>query len=79
MILHNNFLFDYNRNACNQSGFSNVTYATASLPRQLPTTKLPKMHFAVTGLVNIKLWLWLVGTAMSLTYWIKMNVERGNV
>jgi len=32
-----------------QRGFSNVTYTIASSPRQVLTTKIPTMHFAMVG------------------------------
>jgi len=44
----NIFLLDYIKNAYNQRGFSNVTYTTGSLTRQMLTTKLPSMHFAMS-------------------------------
>jgi len=55
LIFLNNFLLDYTKNAHNERGFSNVIYATASLPRQMLTTKLSTMHFARIGSDNRKL------------------------
>jgi len=57
-IIINNCVLDYTKNAYNQHGFSNVTYTTASLPRQILTTiKLSIMHFAILGIDNRKLWV----------------------
>ena len=60
------FLLDYTKNAYNQRGFSNVTYKTVSLPRQMLTTQLPTMHFAVVGLDNRN--PCVVGRSIFLTY-----------
>jgi len=76
IIFLNDFLLDYTKNAY-QGGFSNVTYTTASLPRQMLTTKLSTTHFKMIGLDNRK--LWVVGRSISLTYQIKMNVGKRNV
>ena len=38
---------DYTKNAYNQHGYRKVTYTTASLPRQMLTTKLYTMHFVI--------------------------------
>jgi len=48
-IFLNYFLLDCTNNAYNQRGFSNVTYTTVSLPRQILTAMLPTMHFAKVG------------------------------
>ena len=50
VILLNNFLLHYTKNAYNQRGFSHVTCTTAGLSRQMLTTKLPTMHFAIIAL-----------------------------
>jgi len=55
LILLNNYLVD-NENAHNQRGFSNVTYTTAGLSKQMLTTKLSTLRFTVVGLDNRKLW-----------------------
>jgi len=39
IIFLSNFLLDYANKACNQRGFNNVAYTTASLPRQMLTTR----------------------------------------
>jgi len=59
-----------------------INVNSATLPTQLPayqmlTTKLSTMHFAMVGLDNKN--VWFVGRSISLTYYINMNVERGNV
>jgi len=65
---------DYTKNAYNQHGYRKVTYTTASLPRQMLTTKLPTMHFAMIG-------LWMKGSYGSwedqfFDILNNMNVER---
>jgi len=59
-----NFLLGFPKNTYNQRGFSNVTWTTASLPRQMLTTKLFTMHFAMVGFRK----LWVVWRLISLTY-----------
>ena len=76
-IFLNYFLLDYTKNADNQRGFNDVTFTTASLPRQMLTTKQPTNHFVMIGLDNTK--LCVVWRSLSLTYGINGNVERGNV
>jgi len=63
LIFLNNFLIGYTKSAYNQSGFSNATYTTASLPRQMLTTKLFTMHFPMVGFSK----LWVVWRSISLT------------
>ena len=50
-----NFVLDFTKTAYNQRGFSNATYETASLTRQMLTTKVSTMHFAIVGLDSRKL------------------------
>jgi len=64
LIFLNNFLLGCTKNAYNQRGFNNVTWTTASLPRQTLTTKLFTTHFATVGFRK----LWVVWRLISLTY-----------
>jgi len=63
LIFLNNFLPGYAKNAYNQLGFSNVTWTTANLPRQMLTTKLFTMHLAMIGFWK----LWVVWRSIFLT------------
>ena len=54
---------------------ADVTWTTASLPRQMLTTKLFIMHFARIGFRKLQ----VVWRSISLTYCINMNIERWNV
>jgi len=76
VIFLDHFLLDYTKSSYKQRGLSKVTNTTANLPRQLLTTKLSTMHFAMIGSANRK--LWVVGKSVSLTYQINMNVEKAN-
>jgi len=71
LIFLDKFLLDYIKNAYNQRGFSNVTYTTARLTRQILTTNLPTMHFAMVGLGLDDRNLWVVGRSIYLTYCIR--------
>ena len=57
VIFLSNFLLDSTKNPYNQRGFSNVTFTTGSLPRQMLTKKLSTTHFAMIDLGNRKLWI----------------------
>jgi len=73
-IFLSNFLLNYTENAYHQRGFSNATYTTASLPRQMLTPKQSTMHFAMAGFGSYKLCEVNFFDVLD-----KMNAERGNV
>jgi len=66
IIFLNNLMLEHTKYAYNQRGFSNVTYITANLPRQMLITTLPTNYFAIIGLDNRK--LRVVRWSISLTY-----------
>ena len=68
MIFPNNFLLDDAKNSSSQRGFTNFTYTTASLPRQMLITKQYQQRtakWAMIDLNNAK--LWAVGRSIYLT------------
>jgi len=49
----NNFLLGYTKNACNHRGFSKRYLHNSKRTKQMLTTKLFTMHFAMFGFRNV--------------------------
>jgi len=64
LIFLSNFLLGYSKMLTINVDSANVTCTTASVPRQILTTKLFTVHFAIVGLKK----LWVVWRSISLTY-----------
>jgi len=60
LIFMNNFLLGHTKHAYTQRGFSKLYLQTVSLPRQMLTTQLFTMHFAVVGFRKIRVVLRLI-------------------